>query len=482
MSEGLLLQRGPAVHIAVPAPSHTLHVRGRGTADPMQAAPKQRQSEGLFSSHDCVGDMSTIKPRASRLCVLNNVCLDTSSGNFNYYRDPQATQAPIVFDRRYGHIFAFGHVAPKGGREDLLPLNKHVRYKRHVRWSPRIVDGPLPHGAQHLRPLHLLSAPFVSTNLGHLAWEEAFPLLLGMAQLGIYEEAPVILRTHDCNESLAASTHEGYSGRRQIRDVSNGPTASEAKLCNKFLEGFMKPLGRVRTVGGVRAEYTAAGTRHVCFTRLMAGGYYDMFNAPAHAGKEPWLQLYRQRVLSHHKLAPPRGLPPPPSTHSLLLVHKDGRRGIHNYDEVLDFIRHGCGGVCTGIPRTVPVAFHTMSMVDQLRAVSTTTIAVSPPGGVSMILPFMPEGSHAILINYMLGRSVTGSSAHHLRGAEGICARCSLTMEASLWRHVRHVRKLYYQVWEGSDFARGVPGRDAAVIIKLPRLAYLLRVALDAMI
>ena len=54
-------------------------------------------------------------------------------------------------------------------------------------------------------------------------------------------------------------------------------------------------------------------------------------------------------------------------------------------------------------------------------------------------------------------------------------------MEASLWRHVRHVRQVEYQVWEPSDFARGRPGREASVVIKLPRLAYLLRVALDAM-
>ena len=95
-----------------------------------------------------------------------------------------------------------------------------------------------------------------------------------------------------------------------------------------------------------------------------------------------------------------------------------------------------------------------------------------------MILPFLPEGAHAILVNYLMP---AGADTKRLRGAEGTCARCSLTMEASLWRHVRHVRKLQYQVWEASDFERGKPGRDAAVLIKMPRLAYLIRIALDAM-
>ena len=61
------------------------------------------------------------------------------------------------------------------------------------------------------------------------------------------------------------------------------------------------------------------------------------------------------------------------------------------------------------------------------------------------------------------------------------CAGCSLTMEAELWRHVRHVRKLHYQVWERSDFARGHVGRDAAVIIKPLRLAFLVSAALNRM-
>jgi hypothetical protein len=122
---------------------------------------------------------------------------------------------------------------------------------------------------------------------------------------------------------------------------------------------------------------------------------------------------------------------------------------------------------------------------EQLRLIVSATLAVSPPGGVSMILPFLPQGAHAILINYQLapkGTELRGTERHGPGASEeASCSGCSLTMEASLWRHVRHVRKLYYQTWEPSDFAQGKVGRDAAVIIKLPRLGYLIRVALDAM-
>ena len=101
-----------------------------------------------------------------------------------------------------------------------------------------------------------------------------------------------------------------------------------------------------------------------------------------------------------------------------------------------------------------------------------------------MILPFMPEGSHAILLNYMvaIGVARTGTEQHgsHTRRSTK-CDSCSWVMEAELWRHMRHVHKLYYQVWHGSDFVGGVAGRDTAVLVQLPRLGYLVRVALDAM-
>ena len=44
--------------------------------------------------------MSTIKPRANRICVLRRVCLATATGEIYYYRDDNATLTPIVFDQR----------------------------------------------------------------------------------------------------------------------------------------------------------------------------------------------------------------------------------------------------------------------------------------------------------------------------------------------------------------------------------------------
>ncbi|KAL1523039.1 hypothetical protein AB1Y20_018000 [Prymnesium parvum] len=472
----VLLGRSAPVRIHVPQPDEQVVVRARAAVSSSRhPAPR---SVGEFSRYECVGDESSIKPRVQRACLFRRVCLDTRSGEFTYHRRPDLTPAPVLFDRRYGHLFHFRHEAEAGqgerksGAEDFLGLNKHVRYKDHVRWSPLVVERPLPNGdeAVHLRTLALLSAPFVPTNLGHVVWEEAFPLLLAMAQLGAYESRAIVLRTRGCNESAAGVPS----------------SASEALLCTKFVDGFLRPLQGSRSAGLWTLQ--ALRARHfpkpVCFQKMIVGGFFDMFNGAHHAGKEPFIQerLFRHRVLRFHGISPTAS---PPASHLLLLVRKQGRRGIFNFDQVKRHIRNGCAGQCQGIKRVEVASFHTMTVRAQLALVSRSTLAISPPGGVSMILPFLPEGAHVILLNYMIAKTVDGvvhaEGTRSSRQVHQECLGCSWTMEAELWRHVRHVHKLFYQVWAAEDFANGRPGRDSAVVVKLPRLSYLIRVALDAM-
>jgi len=56
-----------------------------------------------------------------------------------------------------------------------------------------------------------------------------------------------------------------------------------------------------------------------------------------------------------------------------------------------------------------------------------------------------------------------------------------LPLQAELWRHVRHVRKMYYQVWGPADFARGRPGRNAAVKVDPQRLGDMVETAIHEM-
>ena len=282
----VLLGRPEPIHIRTPPTSdQLLLIKGRGA---VSSSRRPLGNEGgEFSHHECVGDESSVKPRTLRACLFHRICLDTRNGEFTYHRRAHVTQAPVLFDRRYGHTFAFRHVSPKTaaqskrGADDFVGLNKHVRYKQHVRWSPRVVDRPLPADAVRVETLQLLSAPFVPTNLGHLVWEESFPLLLAMAQLGAYESSAAVLRTHGCNESVSGAP----------------PSPSEALLCSKFAEGFLRPLQAEPCALSLEPACLEPACLRACVPACLHACMHASSSSPPHPPRLP-------------RSAPPRARPP----------------------------------------------------------------------------------------------------------------------------------------------------------------------------
>ena len=411
---------------------------------------------GRYSHWRCVGGLEDADDFEHRACVFTDVCYDIQSSDFLYFAPEGSADAgsnvssAIVYDHRRGAQHTFRHRVAEGADTDadFVALSKWVPYRQRLSWSPRTVHGQLPSRHERLRGLTALSAPFVPTNLGHVAWDEAFPLLVAMAQLGVYTPTLRILRTEGCDAL---------------------PGGASRRICAKFAAAFLHPLLGARhatllTLPQLVATYRRE--RVVCFDQLLVGGAFDAFNSDElNHGKEPLLALYRARVLAWHGLSPTVV----PRQHAILLVEKAGRRGIHNFREVKAHVESHFGGIA----QVRTSSFAALTMAEQLRLVASTTVAVSPCGGVSMILPFLPEGAHAVLMNYMVGER---DARRH-----GECEGCSWTMEAELWRHVRHVHKQYYQVWGPADFAGGKPGRDSAVVVDPGRLDRLIAAALNDM-
>ena len=445
-STSILLHAPPSIEIALP-----------GITPPSRA-------RAYYSSWRCVGNLEEISDFEHRACVFSDVCYDTVSSDFLFFAAPNNASPPVLYDHRRGERRTFRHrVANGDGDEaDFVSLSKQVPYRQRLSWSPRVVYEPVPArepSTTTLPGLHALSAPFVPTNLGHVAWDEAFPLLVSMAALGIYSPTLQVLRTHGC---------DSITDSRASRNV-----------CAKFEAAFLDPLlgsrrAAVQTLAQLATAHSLQGgdaahgrtRRLLCFERLVVGGSFDVFNDERlNSGKEPLLALFRARVLAWHNVPPALA----PRRHTILLVRKDGRRALHNFGKV----RRHVAARFSRLASVEETSFAGLTMAQQLALVARTTIAVSPCGGISMILPFLPEGAHAILLNYMLGP--TDARRH------GECKGCSWSMEAELWRHIRHVHKQYYQVWGPGDFARGQPGRDAAVKVDVKRLEGMIASALHDM-
>jgi hypothetical protein len=86
------------------------------------------------------------------------------------------------------------------------------------------------------------------------------------------------------------------------------------------------------------------------------------------------------------------------------------------------------------------VGWHDKSFEEQIRILDQTDILISPCGGISMILPFLPVGAHVILMDFY-------SEKEHLLFEAGVSA----SMEAAFWDAWPHIHKIYYQVFDRSE-------------------------------
>ncbi|CAF3675408.1 unnamed protein product [Rotaria sp. Silwood1] len=111
----------------------------------------------------------------------------------------------------------------------------------------------------------------------------------------------------------------------------------------------------------------------------------------------------------------------------------------------------------------------------QIEKLLNTTILITPCGGVSMIIPMLPHGAHAIVMDYYVTQEQYGFK----RGQ-------SASMEGASLNHFPHVRKHYYQVCGSQDYEFDFPGvkdtrNDASVIVNTTRLQLLIDTALEDM-
>jgi hypothetical protein len=232
-----------------------------------------------------------------------------------------------------------------------------------------------------------------------------------------------------------------------------------------------------------RQNGTKPDVKFICFDQLMAGGNMRRFvhyMAWHNHGHEPMLFGLRNRILKHHNI-PTDKLP---QEHRIVITNKtvsdwlkkDGVarvRGIYNLQEVVDYVRSHYPNVKTDV-----VEWHKLTMMEQLALMQSTTLFITCPGGASMLLPFLPEGAHAIITDYLENYAYW----HGTHPGE------STSMEAPFWNHWPHVKKHYYQVFEKSDIVPNDPSKglddegmmwrdDTSVIVNLDRLGRMIDAA-----
>ncbi|CAF0846271.1 unnamed protein product [Adineta steineri] len=169
-----------------------------------------------------------------------------------------------------------------------------------------------------------------------------------------------------------------------------------------------------------------------------------------------------------------------PQKHHIIITNKSisewaypgskRHRAIVNLEEVEKFIKLTYPTISVEV-----IEWHTIPFNKQIEKLLNTTILITPCGSVSLIILMLPNGAHAIVMDYYVTKTAHG----YLKGETG-------SMEGALLNHIVHVRKQYYQIYGKQDYEFDYPGatdaREASsIIVNMTRLQLLFDKALEEM-
>jgi Glycosyltransferase 61 len=405
------------------------------------------------SSYQCLGKQTDYKAVEGRSCRFKNLCYEKSSRSYLYF---QPIREPVFYDADRGPLYSFDDDIPAFIRVNALPYG----YVTTV--TPKVRVGPLDLEKVHMvNELTVLWATWSwEINMGHFVYEELASAFVALHRFNInFAESPLLL------------------------DLMRPPDNANAKfLKEKFLSGFSKAITN-KTVGYFASYIDNLKTISdlVCFKDVIVSSSNPAFISPERTDQfgreEIWFE-FRNKVLLSHSINPYKK----PDFEQILLLRKNSSqtksdvarthyRDIYNYDEVIEHIKLQYPAV-----KFIVTDPSKLSIAEQLELTMNSTILITPPGGISMLIPFLPIDSTAIIMDYY---SPEDDSLISSRKGE------SVSMEISLWNVFPHIKKMYYQImdpqkdiikdFEGAKLTR----EDYSVIVDMDRLTFMINSALN---
>ncbi|KAJ3097344.1 hypothetical protein HDU97_004922 [Phlyctochytrium planicorne] len=428
-------------------------------------AHKEPTKSGKYSKFRCSGDDNDIDGYVERVCVFEHICYDRNQNEFQFYQRDTEEDRTILFEARMGEVKDFRH--KDHGFVAVKQLFFAAVATEWDTFAPNLVKGesPItkyPDSTTVLAPVHVLWSTWAQDdNLGHVLWEEMAGIWFAMVRMNVIRDDVVAMHWPD--------------------------KLPDRKLARKFREAFFPAISKSPPVGfDDYVSEVAQKKRYVCFNEMLVGGNVRRFLqrlAWHNYGHEPLFWSLRGRILQAFALDPYQV----PKTHQIVITKKSSsnyfssseyktHRSIYNFDEVVDFVKKQYPSVTIKV-----VDFKDYTIQEQLKLLLQTTVLITPSGGISMVLPFLPDGANAILLDYL------EKEDSYLIGSK---AGESVSMEAPFWNYWPHVKKLYYQVRSKDELRPDNPAKsideiswrdETSVLVDLKRLSALLEQAFENM-
>lgn len=395
-----------------------------------RAQPTSRSSWALaegwtppkYSTHTCIGQKFDDAWQMAT-CKFDNICLNTSTLEFEYYQDPEYPDTPIAHSQ-------WGRELHDEFSEHLLhPAHALEDHRKHG-WRPVVVRRSFPQPGRWVKWAPQSQALLVAMpikyvyNFGHIVYDVLVPLFNMQHLFGVYTpDAQILVLDRHLNDTLRNHEDgvypEGDSPKealiRRMRKFLNttDPSASMFRLLwdhNAMWprDYSLKQLGRGRDGQGRDGL--------ICFKSVLAGTGF-LSRRMSRVDSLPW----RQAVLEHVGVEEaPQEVP------VITFFRKEGRRMLENWDEVFSALQRRYRGARL---QMVDFGMRRMSLREQAELMSESSILISPCGGIATSLVFLRPGSTAILFNYF----------HTLRNR-------SVQMEDVFYKHLEYLDLQYFPV------------------------------------
>lgn len=323
-------------------------------------ATKLRPQE-RYSSVDCVRE-----PDQAARCLFSNVAVGPAGVTF--YEDPANPLSFIGPAVKYE--FPASYFGLRGGTDGA----HYVTVTKHT--------GPIPDDAEYAdTEFAYLMVPFWPQNQGHWLVDDLLASFSNMLELGVYVSNPLLVIAKGCIDYFngqpanIAYCHDFYLNR------TSGFTADPPI----FLTENPHPPGS--QAHARNARLAAAYTRNTLFFQNVMGGHSTFAMLNRGAKRSLHWHLFRGRFLAKAGFVEPTL-----TRHQVTLVRKHGRRTILNFDDVVAASRALGVDVVVYDPTV-------QSWPDQVRMLLSTTVLVTPPGGISFPAAFLPPASVGLFID-----------------------------------------------------------------------------------
>ena len=389
----------------------------------------------MHSSHNCLGgwdvqadssngaiDLNSIdapwtqlaRNQKERTCVFRNVCFDGRQRSWVYYaaagefRGMRQVRAAVDIWARGG----FGHM------EDVSIDHRFIVER----------SGGVPEGAQWLPTETVVKlAALAPANLGHFLGNALYPAfgaiwrLFGQRATGMPMQ--LLLAGHNQSD-VHANQRRCIMWARQGRSARGGGSSSDADtawirrratvicsahaaLVNKFVETLLPGISDAPLLWEEDlSSKNGLAVKPMCVRKLIVGtgdlGFstvHRLLNATANSRRRPPQPLWGVFIehmthrLGRLGVVPATTMAP---TQAVLVV-KRGRRAprADAYPPLQQLMEDSLAG---GPLRVVPLDVARMPLRLQLEHVSRSAIGVTPDGGASFVLAFLPRGGSLVVL------------------------------------------------------------------------------------